>query len=182
MSPRAIMMTMRHQLFGSLFSIAAMFASPAANAQSHQSQVVRIEAAAIDSAFRSIAATPAEFAREFAMQDKTRYQFVVLSRSATGPAELHEDWSDIVFVRSGSAILQTGMRLVEQKPADKGEWRGTAIADVKNQAARAGDVLIIPAGIAHQWRPEGETPFSYIILKVHLAPTAPSLPAKPAND
>jgi mannose-6-phosphate isomerase-like protein (cupin superfamily) len=164
---------MGHRLLGALFSVTVVLSSVAANAQSRQPSVVRVEAGAIDSAFRSIATTPAEFAREFAVEDKTQYQFVVLSRSTTGPAELHDDWSDIIIVRSGSAILQTGMRLLETKLADKGEWRGTAIADAKNQVVRAGDVLIIPAGIAHQWQPEGEIPFSYIILKVHLARPAP---------
>jgi uncharacterized RmlC-like cupin family protein len=160
---------MNNRLSGVLLGIVTILSPIAANAQSHQPPVIRIEAGAIDSAFQSIAKTPAEFAREFSLEDKTRFQFVVLSRFTTGPAELHDDWSDIIFVRGGGAILQTGLTLLEKKPADKGEWRGTAIADAKNQLARAGDVLIIPAGIAHQWKPEGEVPFSYIILKVHLA-------------
>jgi uncharacterized RmlC-like cupin family protein len=166
-APLKLPMTMSHRFLAALFSLVAVLSSLAANAQSRQPPVVRIEAGAIDSAFRSIATTPTEFAREFAVEDKTQYQFVVLSRSTTGPAELHDDWSDIIFVRSGGAILQTGMRLLEKKLADKGEWRGTAIADTKNQVARAGDVFIIPAGIAHRWQPEGQIPFSYIILKVH---------------
>jgi hypothetical protein len=105
---------MSHRFLAALFSLVAVLSSLAANAQSRQPPVVRIEAGAIDSAFRSIATTPTEFAREFAVEDKTQYQFVVLSRSTTGPSELHDDWSDIVFVRSGSAILQTGMRLLEK--------------------------------------------------------------------
>jgi uncharacterized RmlC-like cupin family protein len=165
-------MLTRHRYLKVLIILAPLLPS-LANAQSKQSPVIRIEAGAIDSAFQSIATNPAEFARVFTLEDKTRYQFVVLSRSSTGPAELHDDWSDIIFVRGGGAILQTGGRLVEKKLADKGEWRGTAIVDAKNQIARAGDVLIIPAGIAHQWQPQGEVPFSYIILKVRLARPAP---------
>jgi len=142
--------------------------------QSRQSPVVRIGAGAIDSAFRSIALTPGEFARELNAGDKGSYQFVVLSRSATGPAELHDDWTDIIFVQNGRAILQTGLSLVEKKSAEKGEWRGTAIANAANESAHAGDVLIIPAGIAHQWQPQGEKPFSYIILKLRLARERPN--------
>ncbi len=97
----------------------------------------------------------------------------MLSRSETGPAELHDDWSDIVFVRSGRAILQTGLKLVGRKVAEKGEWRGTAIVDTSDEVASVGEMLIIPAGIAHQWLPEGEIPFSYFILKVHLARLTP---------
>ena len=164
---------MRHRLLATLAALAAAFSSVRAEAQLAQPSVVRVEASAIDSAFRSIATTPAQFAREFTLKDKTQYQFVVLSRSATGPAELHDDWSDIIFVRSGNAVLKTGLELSEKTLADKGEWRGRAIADATNQAARAGDVLIIPAGIAHQWQPEGEIAFSYIILKVHLARPRP---------
>jgi hypothetical protein len=116
-APLKLPMTMSHRFLAALFSLVAVLSSLAANAQSRQPPVVRIEAGAIDSAFRSIATTPTEFAREFAVEDKTQYQFVVLSRSTTGPAELHDDWSDIIFVRSGGAILQTGMRLLEKKLA-----------------------------------------------------------------
>lgn len=158
---------MRQRLLRTMLTLAPLILSGAARAQSSESPVVRIEGSAIDSAFRSIATTPANFAREFAAGDKKQYQFVVLARSTTGPAELHDDWSDIVFVRHGSAILQTGLKLVEKKLAEKGEWRGTAIADAKGELVHAGDVLIIPAGIAHQWQPEGGVPFSYVILKVH---------------
>ena len=159
---------MRHILPKALLVLVILSPWASGEAQSGPSPVVRIGAGAIDSAFRSIALTPAEFAREIAAGDKGLYQFVVLSRSITGPAELHDEWTDIIFVRSGHAILQTGLRLVERKAANKGEWRGTAIADAATESADAGDVLIIPAGIAHQWQPEGRSPFSYVILKVRL--------------
>jgi uncharacterized RmlC-like cupin family protein len=162
------------QILRTLLTLVPMIPSASAHAQSRTSPVVRIEASAIDSAFRSIAATPAEFARELAAGDKAKYQFIVLSRSTTGPAELHDDWTDVIFVRSGSANLRTGLTLVERKPADKGEWRGTAISDARDEAAHAGDVLIIPAGIAHQWQPEQGSPFSYVILKVRLARQRPN--------
>jgi mannose-6-phosphate isomerase-like protein (cupin superfamily) len=69
--------------------------------------------------------------------------------------------------------LQTGLKLVGRKVAEKGEWRGTAIVDTSDEVASVGEMLIIPAGIAHQWLPEGEIPFSYFILKVHLARLTP---------
>lgn len=139
------------------------------HAQNRPSAVVRIAGNSIDSAFTSIAATPGEFLRELPIGDKNSYQFVVLSRWVMGPAEVHDHWADIVFVRSGSATLRTGMRLIDRKPAEEGEWRGTAISDQSEERAQPGDVLIIPAGVAHQWQPQRGAPFSYVVLKVHLA-------------
>jgi uncharacterized RmlC-like cupin family protein len=128
----------------------------------------RVSGAAIDSALRSLAATPEPNARDLPITGASRrsYQFVVLARRATGAAELHERWDDVVLVRSGTALLRTGRALVARKLREPGEWNGTDIGGARDQAVGPGDVLVIPAGIPHQWQPTGSAPFAYVVLKV----------------
>jgi mannose-6-phosphate isomerase-like protein (cupin superfamily) len=131
--------------------------------------VVRVTGGAIDSAFRSLAASKssADIARDLPTGDLTRYQLVVLSRRIAGPAELHERWSDVVFVRSGAAVLRTGRVLAGQRVQGQGEYSGSAISRGRDQPVEVGDMLVIPAGLAHEWRPTGKAAFSYVVLKVH---------------
>jgi uncharacterized RmlC-like cupin family protein len=131
------------------------------------SSVVHIRRSAIDSAFRAIAATPAGFFHEIPIDDSTRYQMVVASRRAEGAAELHEDWADVVWVRAGEARLRTAPALVQRRSAGAGEWTGVIGQPASERTVAAGDVLVIPAGLAHQWEPRGGAPFSYVVLKVH---------------
>ena len=131
--------------------------------------VVRVSGAAVDSAFRSLAASksPADIARDLPTGDVSRYQLVALSRRVAAAAELHEQWSDVVFVRSGTAVLRTGRTLTRRRALGQGEYSGAEIARGRDQSVGTGDVLVIPAGLAHQWRPTGDAAFSYVVLKVH---------------
>ncbi len=139
---------------------------------SNRLDAVRVSAASVDSAFRSIARTPADVARELpGVPDQ--YQVIVLSRQTAGVAEIHERWTDIVFVRRGSGILQTGAVLVGSKRSEPSEWTGSAIENPKDRRVSAGDFLLIPAGLAHQWRPTGRGVFSYVVVKVRPNPAAP---------
>lgn len=165
----------------SLYLVAAWFLfgmapSSAAGPVTHRSArpapdtaVVRITGGAMDSAFRSLAASKSssDIARDLPTGDFTRYQFVALSRRAAGPAELHENWSDIVFVRTGAAVLRTGRVLTGRHALGQGEYSGSAIARERDQPVGPGDMIVIPAGLAHQWRPSGDAAFSYVVLKVH---------------
>lgn len=136
--------------------------------------VVRVSGGAVDSAFRSLAAShnAADFARDLPTGDVSRYQLVVLSRRAAGAAELHQRWSDVVFVRSGSATLTTGGTLAGRRSMGQGEFTGTSISAGRERAVRTGDVIVIPAGLPHHWRPTGSAAFSYVLLK--LRPGDPS--------
>lgn len=131
--------------------------------------VVRVSGGAMDSAFRSLAASSssADIARDLPTGDLSRYQFVALSRRVAGPPELHERWSDIVVVRTGAAVLRTGRTLQARHALGQGEYSGYAIASGRDQSVGPGDMVVIPAGLAHQWRPIGNAAFSYVVLKVH---------------
>jgi mannose-6-phosphate isomerase-like protein (cupin superfamily) len=128
--------------------------------------VVQISGSSIDSAFRDLMRNPAEVARELPAGASDRYQVVVLKKQATTPAEIHERWTDIVFVRTGNAVLQTGETLVGKKRSDASEWTGSAIKNPEERRVSAGDIVLIAAGVAHQWRIIRREGFSYIVVKV----------------
>lgn len=136
-----------------------------AQARGRDTVVVRVTGGAIDSAFRSIASVQPN-ARDLPTGALGSYGLIVLARRTTDAAELHERWTDVVFVRSGTAVLRTGRTLVRRQRGDPGEWNGAGITGVRDQAVGPGDVVVIPAGIAHQWRPNGAQAFSYVLLKV----------------
>src|SRR5829696_7310874 len=118
------------------------------------SLVVHVSGGAIDSAFRALNASnrAADFARDLPTGDVTRYQLVVLSRRATGLVELHARWTDVALVRSGTAVLRTGPAVTGRTAQGQGEYSGTAIPRARERRVSSGDVLVIPAGLAHQWR------------------------------
>jgi mannose-6-phosphate isomerase-like protein (cupin superfamily) len=130
--------------------------------------VISIPGTAIDVALRELTASraPGDIARVLPTGDSAQYQFVVLRRQLAAGAELHEHWSDVVFVRTGQAILRTGRTLHGLHDLGQGEATGTGIAGAHDQAVGPGDVLVIPAGLGHQWLPAGAEPFAYLILKV----------------
>jgi mannose-6-phosphate isomerase-like protein (cupin superfamily) len=145
--------------------------SPRAKAQGAgpDTVVALIPGPSIDEAVRSLeqAASAEDIARELPTGDASRYQFIVLSRRVAAPAELHESWADVVFVRSGNAVLRTGHALSERRPRSAGEWLGS-IARGTDREVGPGDVVVIPAGIAHHWRPTGQGSFTYLIMKVNV--------------
>lgn len=134
--------------------------------------IVQVRGGAIDAAFRALAGSPAaaDIARDLPTGDIARYQLVVLRRPTMGPPEFHARWTDVVLVRAGGAVLRTGRTLASRVDRGGGEASGSGIPDGSERAVGAGDVLVIPAGLAHQWRPTGSGPFAYVVLKLHPAP------------
>jgi mannose-6-phosphate isomerase-like protein (cupin superfamily) len=168
--PTAVLLTI--VAAGIVASAAGTFApargQPAQSARA-DTVVALIPAQAIVAAERSLAAatSPEDVARELPSGDPSRYQFVVLSRRAAAAAELHDRWADVVFVRSGRAVLRTGHSLAQRRPrGGGGEWLG-AIENGQDRPVGPGDVVVIPAGIAHQWHPSGSEPLVYRIMKVN---------------
>ncbi len=133
--------------------------------------VVRVRGSTIDSAFRSLAASRAasDNFRDLPTGDLTRYQLIVLSRREMGPPEFHSHWTDVVLVRSGGAVLRAGPVLSDRVEKGEGEASGSGIPKARERTVGVGDVVVIPAGLAHQWRPTGTDPFAYMVLKLHPA-------------
>jgi mannose-6-phosphate isomerase-like protein (cupin superfamily) len=75
----------------------------------------------------------------------------VAHREADGLMEIHENWADMMFVHSGEATLLLGGTIPDARTDAPGEIRGsTAIGGVR-RGIRAGDVVLVPAGMPHQF-------------------------------
>src|SRR5215213_4990653 len=83
------------------------------------------------------------------------YQYFVATRKQPGLAEIHTQWTDVTTIRSGRGVLRSGHALAGQREASPGEWRGDAVLDATERPVAAGDLVVIPVGIAHQLRPIG---------------------------
>lgn len=103
-------------------------------------------------------------AHAIAPADGFRYWAVVRTRA--GSVEIHRDWVDVTVVRSGRGLLRTGERVRGGTQTAPGEWRGGRILDSHERAIAAGDILVIPAGVAHQLIPQGTAPLEYVTVKV----------------
>ena len=94
------------------------------------------------------------------------YQYFVATRKQPGLAEIHGQLSDVTIIRSGRGVLRTGHALASQREVSPGEWRGDSVQDSIERQLGAGDLLVIPAGMAHQLMPIGNDPIVYVTVKV----------------
>jgi hypothetical protein len=94
------------------------------------------------------------------------YQYFAANRNQPGSAERHMQWNDVTIIRSGKGMLRTGRVIDGQREVSPGEWRGEAIQDPINRQLGAGDLIVIPAGMAHQLTPIGTDPLVYVTVKV----------------
>jgi glc operon protein GlcG len=102
------------------------------------------------------------------------YKITTSVRSKPGVAELHANLTDICFILKGSATILYGGEMTDLidshfpdgRPYPKDELRGHKIAGGQTKHLAAGDVIIIPNGVPHQFT-EVEAPFSYYTVKVH---------------
>ena len=134
-------------------------------AQGAQSKegVTFASAAAIDTAIAKTAAGTNPTTR---LQPDGTYQYYVAARKQRGSAEIHTQWSDITVIRSGKGVVRTGQGITNKRETSPGEWRGDAIPGFVERTLGPGDLVVIPAGIAHQFAPVGNDVFGYVTVKV----------------
>jgi glc operon protein GlcG len=85
-------------------------------------------------------------------------------REAPGLAEIHTRDADIVYVLEGTATFITGGAALEQKVTGPDEIRGSSITGGESRQLKKGDVIIVPAGVPHQFK-EVSQPFLYYVVK-----------------
>jgi mannose-6-phosphate isomerase-like protein (cupin superfamily) len=117
----------------------------------------------IDAAIARAAASTTAVAR-FLPDDV--YQYFAAMRKQPGLAEIHRQWNDVTIIRSGKGVLRTGHIVNGQREVSPGEWRGETIQDSINRRLSAGDLVVIPAGMAHQLTPIGSDPLTHVTVKV----------------
>ena len=93
------------------------------------------------------------------------YTMIAL-RKKDGGAEIHENFADFFFVVRGKATLLTGGTLADAKTVSPGEIRGTSVQGGARTSLEKGDVVHIPAHVAHQLLLPGGGTFIYFVVKV----------------
>jgi len=97
--------------------------------------------------------------------DRGGYSYLLIRRTSPGEVEVHTAWDDVFVVRAGSATLLTGSTAEGGRDTAPGERRGGQIAKPQRRALRTGDVVVIPAGLAHQVLPDAGEPVTYLVVK-----------------
>jgi quercetin dioxygenase-like cupin family protein len=115
--------------------------------------------------------TRAAFEKGRPLIETSTYKVHASRREAPGQAEWHGLDTDLLYVLEGTATIVTGGELTEGKDTAANERRGAGIAGGASRALAKGDVIIIPAGTAHQFTAVS-TPFLYYTVKVTAAPSA----------
>ncbi len=93
-------------------------------------------------------------------------RYVEARRATSGEPEVHADWTDVTVVQSGRATLVTGGRAEGTRTTSPGELRGGVIRGGRARVVRAGDSVIIPAGVPHQYQLAAGDSIRYLTIKV----------------
>ena len=94
------------------------------------------------------------------------YSFMVAHREGSGEAEYHATQADVFVVQSGEATLVVGGELVDGKTTAPNEMRAASIKGGTEKKIAAGDVVTIPAKVAHQVKLDAGKAFTYFVVKV----------------
>lgn len=100
------------------------------------------------------------------LSDLGNHKFEILRRDGSGAGELHHNWTDIFIVQGGEATILYGGTIEDAKDTGNGEIRGPRHVGGKSQRVAAGDVLVMPPGVAHQTIVEPGKMFFTLIVKV----------------
>lgn len=94
------------------------------------------------------------------------YTYAFTHRDLSGAIELHMQWTDVFVIHSGSATLVTGGSLAGAKEVSPGEWRDGKVTGATTVRVKPGDVVVIPAGTAHQFQLAPGEQVNYVAFKV----------------
>lgn len=86
-------------------------------------------------------------------------------RVAPGQVEIHAADTDIFYIVEGSATFVTGGKAIDPKSNGPGEQLASKMEGGEAHHLTKGDVIVIPAGIAHQYTTVDGT-FLYFVVKV----------------
>jgi mannose-6-phosphate isomerase-like protein (cupin superfamily) len=100
------------------------------------------------------------------------YTIATSLRYKPSNVEVHMKDTDIMYVLKGSATIVTGVKLsgitptklADGSPGPADEIRATEIVGGDARNLSAGDVIIIPNGIGHQFT-KVDGPFMYVVVK-----------------
>jgi mannose-6-phosphate isomerase-like protein (cupin superfamily) len=100
------------------------------------------------------------------LADYGSHKVQISVRTASGGAEVHAHFNDVMIVQQGSATLITGGSVVNAKTGPDGETKGTSIEGGQSRAISVGDIVTVNAGVPHQILVPAGTTYSAIVIKV----------------
>ncbi|HTS15948.1 MAG TPA: hypothetical protein VMP11_00090 [Verrucomicrobiae bacterium] len=92
------------------------------------------------------------------------YKVIAGRRELPGRVEIHVYETDVFYIVDGTATFVTGGACADAKIVSPGQLLGTTITGGVTHHLKKGDVIIIPAGLPHQFT-EVSHPFLYFIVK-----------------
>ena len=111
--------------------------------------------------------TPQAFYSQVTLSKHDTYLVLNTSRDKSGQAEVHDSWSDNIFIQDGEASFVTGGVAVDAKDSAPGEKRGTSIKGGTTMVMRPGDYFFVPAGTPHQMILKPGQKLKFIVFKTH---------------
>lgn len=128
----------------------------------HWTQAVLLERAAY---LRKLAKFGNGSASEI-IRESPQHSVVLAFQGRTGDAELHRRFATLIHVLAGVATLATGRTILRARTVTAGETRGDSIDGGARRDLRAGDVVHVPAGIAHQILITGEKSITFVMVRI----------------
>jgi mannose-6-phosphate isomerase-like protein (cupin superfamily) len=98
--------------------------------------------------------------------DFGNHQAWVAHREADGLAEIHETWSDLMFIASGEATLVLGGEIENRYVESPGEVRGAGVRGGTTRVVREGDVVNVPAGMQHRFLVRDGNQITFFTMKI----------------
>lgn len=93
------------------------------------------------------------------------YWAVQARRVADGVPEVHDHWEDVAIVQAGRATLLAGGRVEGSRLQSPGEHRGGRIIGGTRHPIAAGDVVVVPVGVPHQYEVARGDSIRYLTVK-----------------
>lgn len=100
------------------------------------------------------------------IEDYGSYKLQLSVRTASGGAEVHAHWDDVMIVEEGSATLITGGSVVDAKTGADGETHGAKIENGQSRTIGPGDVVTVKAGTPHQLTLAPGAVYDAVVVKV----------------
>jgi mannose-6-phosphate isomerase-like protein (cupin superfamily) len=94
------------------------------------------------------------------------YSFMMAHREGSGEAEYHTTQADVFFIQTGEASITIGGELVDAKTTAPNEMRSASIKGGSDKKLAAGDVITIPAKVAHQMKLDPGKQITYFVVKI----------------
>ncbi len=91
---------------------------------------------------------------------------VMVHREGDGEAEYHESFADWIVIEKGEGSIVLGGTMKDAKTTGQGEMRGPSIEGGKPMQVAPGDIINVPAKLAHQVMVPKGGQITYFCLKV----------------